>query len=244
MTTQSFTLTLTGPSIVEDDAILEKLYTAGCSDASFGERGGRTYADFDREAASLGDAIVSAIQQIESVPGIGVKRVEEQDLVTLSDIAERTGRSRQNIWQMARGERGNGDFPMSATTFSKDRSLWRWADVADWLRARGIDLPGSTERAHLVGAINAVLEARSHMTHVDDAVERGNINRLVMVGTLDLSAVRTSVGYSVIAAATHVLVETCTVASAGSSTSIPADRDNAAALKQKRSETNSYSCAA
>jgi predicted DNA-binding transcriptional regulator AlpA len=244
MTTQSFTLTLTGPSIVEDDAILERLYAAGCSDASFGERDDRTYADFDREAASLGDAIVSAIQQIESVPGIGVKRVEEQDLVAISDIAERTGRSRQNIWQMTSGERGNGDFPLPAATFGNDRSLWRWSDVADWLRARGIDLPGSTERAHLIGAINAVLDARNHMTHVDDAIERSNINRLAMVGTFELSAVRTSVGHSVIAAATHVLLETCTVASVGSSTSIPADRDNAAAHKQKRSETNSYSCAA
>lgn len=168
MATQSFTLGITGPNVTDDSAVLNKLYEAGCSDASFGMREGRAYASFDRDSPTLGDAISSAIEQLEGVDGFKVTRVEEQDLVTMSDIADRASRTRQNIWQMVRGARGSGDFPPPVAQIGDDRSLWRWSDVADWLTARGIQIEGSADRAHVIGAVNAALDARNHMDHVGD----------------------------------------------------------------------------
>jgi predicted DNA-binding transcriptional regulator AlpA len=241
MTTQSFTLALEGPGIVENDALLDRLYDAGCSDASFGERGGHAYADFDRDADTLSDAIVSAIDQVESVPGLKVRRVDEQDLVSPSDIADRIGRSRQSIWQLANGARGGGDFPPPAATIGSDRSLWRWSDVADWFARRGELTEAAAERTHVIGAVNGYLNARNHLDHIGDLAARLRVGHLVAtdvrlsfglrIATIDVRADLTT---------RRALIATCT---------IPAtDAVSAETLKEPKRNAkpgvSSYACAA
>lgn len=87
------TARLTGP--VDDHA--DDLYEAGCDDATLGEIDGVSYADFDREADSLDEAIIDAITVIEPVPSLHVARVEPDDLVTAGGIAQRLGRTRESI---------------------------------------------------------------------------------------------------------------------------------------------------
>jgi len=55
---------LSGPDVVEDDELIDRLYGAGCNDATFGSRYGTQYAAFTREAPSFGEAVVSAIADI------------------------------------------------------------------------------------------------------------------------------------------------------------------------------------
>ena len=67
---------------LEEEGILDALFEAGCDDATFGQVDGVGYADFVREAATFGEAVRSAIGQVESVPGLRVVRIEPDDLVS------------------------------------------------------------------------------------------------------------------------------------------------------------------
>lgn len=55
-----------------DQATVEALFQVGCDDATVGEVDGVGYADFVREAPSFGDALRSAVEQVESVPGLTI----------------------------------------------------------------------------------------------------------------------------------------------------------------------------
>ena len=54
-----------------DWEMIDALYEAGCSDATIRHRS----VEFDREAPTLVEAIESAINDIETVPGVTVKGV-------------------------------------------------------------------------------------------------------------------------------------------------------------------------
>src|SRR5690349_12185617 len=95
---------------VPTDDELDALFAAGCDDAAFSMEQGLSIAEFDREAPTLADAIVSAVRDIESARLV-VMRVRDEDLVTLADIGDRVGQSRESIRRYATGERGPGGFP-------------------------------------------------------------------------------------------------------------------------------------
>ena len=73
-----------------DREVLDAFYEAGCGDALIGMRGGVAYAEFCREAASLRDAVLSAIRDVESA-GVRatVKHVELDKFFTFPEIARR-----------------------------------------------------------------------------------------------------------------------------------------------------------
>src|SRR4029079_9205825 len=111
MTEYDFTLALTGITELTRE-IEDALFEAGCDDATLSLRCGRIYATFSREADSLKDAILSAINDVRNA-GIGadVLRVDECNLITQAEIARKSGRSRQLIHQYIKGIRGPGGFP-------------------------------------------------------------------------------------------------------------------------------------
>jgi predicted DNA-binding transcriptional regulator AlpA len=163
MQTYTFTLVLDGPALSED--YVDRLYAAGCDDASFGGRGTEHVAEFDREAPTLAAALLSAIEDIEGdVPEYCVLRVEPDDLVNASVIAERTGRSRESIRLLAKGERGEGDFPKPVTWLDGNNQIWRWGEVAAWFEERGEAVGGSAGGApQFIAALNGVLETRQQL---------------------------------------------------------------------------------
>jgi hypothetical protein len=69
-----FTLVLAGENELTAD-VADALYEAGCDDASVWSEGLIMYLDFHREAGSLGDAIGSAIKNIEAA-GYTISRVD------------------------------------------------------------------------------------------------------------------------------------------------------------------------
>ena len=74
--THDFTFTLSG--VVDfTDAVMDRLYDAGCDDATFGARCGVPYATFHREARSYGDAVESARAAIASAQ-VGLSVVDVQ----------------------------------------------------------------------------------------------------------------------------------------------------------------------
>ncbi|WP_246203506.1 helix-turn-helix transcriptional regulator [Streptomyces tailanensis] len=71
-----------------------------------------------------------------ALPDLRILRLDPE-LVGVSDIAERTGRSRQNVLQWSGGERRT-DRPFPEPEGAVGRSLvWRWAEVNQWLRLIG-----------------------------------------------------------------------------------------------------------
>lgn len=155
-----FTLVIRGD--LESTEILDGLFEAGCDDATFGVVDGVGYGDFIRGGDSFGAAVRSAIEQVEGVPGLQVLRVEPDDLVTMSEIADRLGRSRESVRLLILGERGPGGFPAPVSHLKARTRLWRWSEVAVW--AGRIGEPAERQTAFLVAAINAALALRESIS--------------------------------------------------------------------------------
>ena len=129
----TFTVIVEGPD-VQSAEIVDALFKAGCDDALVGISDGLRYLDFDREAASLEEAVLSAVADVESVDGLTVVRLADAGLVSMADIAARTGRTRESVRLLVVGERGPGGFPPPVTDPRSRYRLWRTAEVAHWMR--------------------------------------------------------------------------------------------------------------
>ena len=76
MANHDFTLIIEGRDI-HNDEVFDALYEAGCDDALFRSKDGTQYMDFTREAATLDEAISSAVRDIETVDGVRVARIPD-----------------------------------------------------------------------------------------------------------------------------------------------------------------------
>ena len=74
MSIDHLTLIVDGPDL-QDGAIIDRLFEAGCDGAATGRTDGIQYVDFDREAASLDEAVLSAVRDVEQVDGVSVVRL-------------------------------------------------------------------------------------------------------------------------------------------------------------------------
>ena len=172
--TFSFTLVMAGADLSRAD-VVDGLYEAGCSDALFGTRGPVQLGEFDRMAPSLAEAVTSAIEQVESVRPLQVLRVEPDELVSATAIAERVGRTRESIRLLIEGKRGAGGFPTPVAWVDAKTRLWRWSDVARWLReAHGEDVSVG-EGAEFLAALNAALEVRARVPGLGTPAERNAV---------------------------------------------------------------------
>lgn len=179
--THAFTLIVEGPDLQTHHA-LDALHAAGCDDGTVGSIDGVQFMDFDREADTFLDAVGGAITAVEAaVPGAVVLHVEPDELVTMAEIAERTGRSRESIRLLVSGNRGPGGFPPPATHFRRRHRMWRWPQVARWV-ADVLGEPAQAgwdgETARLIGAVNAGLAYRNARRTLASA-ERKQLQRLV-----------------------------------------------------------------
>ncbi|MDP3984579.1 MAG: hypothetical protein Q8Q52_06220 [Acidimicrobiia bacterium] len=161
MTGHEFTLIVEGPDL-QDDAHIEALFEAGFGDAAIGRVGSIQYVDFDREAETFADAVFSATEGIEAVvPEARVVRLEPDDLVTMSEIAERTERTRESVRLLITGDRGPGGFPAPATHFRNRQRMWQWQEVAIWFAEKlGKQQVGDPGKAQFITAFNAGLKWR------------------------------------------------------------------------------------
>ena len=154
-----YQFTLVTRADLDDEAVVDALFEAGCDDATLGSVDGVGYADFVRAGDSFGEAVRSAIQQLETVAGLKVIRLEPDDLVTMSEIAERMGRTRESVRLLISGARGPGGFPAPESHLKSRSRFWRWSDVASWASRTGSGALESRQ-ALLVAAINAALILR------------------------------------------------------------------------------------
>lgn len=158
-----FTLVLDG---VDDKTpnLEDALFEAGCDDALINYKNGTVYLDFDRDDKDLEHAIISAIKAVESTNlGAKIVSVAPEHLVSLSDIAERVGMSRQAVSLFVLGERGTKDFPKPVLKIANKSPLWRWSSVAEWFyRQQKIKDHEIVTYAKIIENINAVLDSRNY----------------------------------------------------------------------------------
>ena len=97
-----FTLIVDGPDL-QDDTLIDAVFEAGCGDAAISRTDGVQYVDFDREAASLEQAILSAVTDLERIDGVALVRIADSGLVSMADVADRIGRTREGVHLAHRG---------------------------------------------------------------------------------------------------------------------------------------------
>src|SRR5690349_2496048 len=110
------------------DDYLDALYEAGCDDASVGTGShGMIGFDFTRSAVSAEDALYSAISDVrKAIPGATLVDAGP-DLVSLTDIADIVGCSRQNMRKYAMGEVKSVNAFFPEPVFTGAPSLWHLA---------------------------------------------------------------------------------------------------------------------
>ena len=158
MSTYHFTLIVEGPDL-QAPSVIDALFDAGCGDAAVGSAHGVQYVDFDREAETFDDAILSAVDDLEKLDGVMVVRVADAGLASLADIAARVGRTRESVRLLVSGARGPGGFPKPVTDPRSRYRLWRWSDIAQWFR-ECVDEDPAVAEDELKSAYNAALEFR------------------------------------------------------------------------------------
>lgn len=152
-----FVLVLAGPLELSED-VENALFEAGCDDATISVRLGRIFLSFSRVAPSHREAILSAIRDVMKAKiGARILRVDENDLVSQSEIAHKIGRSRQLVHQFITGARGPGGFPAPVCQLSDRAALWRWSEVANWLWENGMVKEEDLRAAEDSAVINSVL---------------------------------------------------------------------------------------
>ena len=141
----------------QSDDFETRFYEAGCDDATVSFQKGHIILDFAREAESFDAALASAIENVTAA-GASVERVEPDPLVSLSDIASRTGLTRAALTNYSKGNRAK-DFPTPVARVTSDSPLWDWSAVAVWMFRHGKVGRDVALQAVVVKCANDVLTA-------------------------------------------------------------------------------------
>ncbi len=169
MSNHHFTLIVEGRDMQKDD-VINSLFECGCDDGTVGRSDGVQFVVFDRQANSLDEAVLAAVKDIERVQGLEVIRIADAGLVSMADIASRTGRTRESVRLLISGARGPGGFPAPVTDPRSRYRLWRWLEVARWLDAYANQELNSSEDGLLM-AINASLEFRHYVCSLNPRLQ-------------------------------------------------------------------------
>ncbi|NOV27357.1 DNA-binding protein [Cupriavidus necator] len=154
----AFTLRYQLPADDSDpDTLAERLYEAGCDDATVGMGVvGRIALAFDREAESAADAIVSALTDARRAMPSASLIEAAPDLVGLTDIADTVGMSRQNMRKLMLGHPAS--FP--APVHEGASALWHLWEVLLWMSGKGYEIdPSLTDVAAAAMQVNLAKRA-------------------------------------------------------------------------------------
>ncbi|MGG1949149.1 DNA-binding protein [Trinickia sp. NRRL B-1857] len=138
----------------DHEQIVERLFEAGCDDATVGMgQPGRIALAFTRDAADAWSAIHSALQDArKAMPS--ARLVEAgPDFVGLTDVADLAGVTRQNMRKLMLAHASR--FPLPVHEGSS--SVWHLSDVLIWLSGRGsypisaglVDIAKATKQVNL-----------------------------------------------------------------------------------------------
>lgn len=127
-----FSLILSGIEADSDDGF-DSLWSACADEPLIGTYDGFSEVLFSREAETVEDAVLSAIDDVERINGVRVVGLRDESFWTLGDIAERSGRSPAELRRLIDGA-GETAFPQHLSDPAEADPLWRAQDVIDWFR--------------------------------------------------------------------------------------------------------------
>jgi hypothetical protein len=112
----------------------------------------------------------------KAVPAAVPLRVD-QDLVSVSDIAQRVGRTRESVRLLVDGKRGPGAFPAAVGVVGDGIRVWPWSEVLEWSgKVLGVDL-GEKGVPPLTAAVLDVSFATRRSPQLASALGRGWLTR-------------------------------------------------------------------
>lgn len=152
----NFTLIASGIDPALNEIEVDRLYEAGCDDATVSTQKGFIVLEFDREGRNFISALFSAIANVQKAGGV-IERIEPDHLVSASEIAKRCGLGRAAISLYAAGERREG-FPRPIARVTTESPLWDWVEVASWLHQRNRLDRATAVQARLVRVVNRAIE--------------------------------------------------------------------------------------
>ena len=117
------------------------------------------------------DLLAGVIAVTRAAEQFGFATVGVDDLVSASEIAERSGRTRQSVAQLISGLRQKTKEPFPSPINPGARNpLYRWADVSVWLNPQ--DQPGPAAEANLSAALDGAVRARSRCASLPETTKR------------------------------------------------------------------------
>lgn len=142
-------------ALTDEDA--DRLYEAVDEEVAIEEGPMGHFVGFEREAATFLDAVLDALDEVIA---LGFEPISvEDELVSMADIAERTGRSRQSVSMIVSGQRGAGGFPRPVAGNVRS-PLWHWADVAAWFEDVAHSKLSFEDRTRTIASVNGALADR------------------------------------------------------------------------------------
>jgi len=174
MTHYDFTLKFALPQQdLDPEGFVEQLFADGCDDALIGiGQHGRLALDFTREASSAGEAVLSALTDVQRIVP-GARLIEASpDFVGLTDIANILGFSRQNMRKLL--VKSGPTFPLPV--HDGKPAIWHLARILDWFAIeKGRDLDAAL---HEVSRVTMQCNLVKDSAGIDDSV-RDRLKALV-----------------------------------------------------------------
>ena len=118
----------------DHDQIVERLFEAGCDDATIGVgQPGRIALLFRRESTDAWSAIYSALSDVKRA--LASARLVEAgpDFVGLTDVADVAGVTRQNMRKLMLAHAAQFPLPVH----EGNPAVWHLSDILAWLMGRG-----------------------------------------------------------------------------------------------------------
>jgi predicted DNA-binding transcriptional regulator AlpA len=132
MQTYSFTLAFDGVDPWDDDLI--EALAEHLPRVHWGEVDAEVQATAFAEASTGVHAVLDVVEAVRRVHATAHPTRVVEDLVSIPDIAGRTGMNRETVRLWTVGARGPGDFPRPRGTVGSGIKIWDWAPVNAWLR--------------------------------------------------------------------------------------------------------------
>ncbi len=154
MQAYEFTVIVSGLDPAADD-FEDRLFEAGCDDATAMLMRGAVAICFIREAGDFASAVLSACRDLVRA-GARLERLEPDFLVNQSEIAVRAGLTRAAISNYVSGERGNG-FPPPHARVTTSSPLWDWVEIAGWLHTHHALPLETVNEARIIRSVNMAI---------------------------------------------------------------------------------------
>ena len=137
------------------------LVSRSLPDAVLSEIGGVTTVRAKIRCPGPAAAVAQLVERVtKAVPAAVPLRVD-QDLVSVSDIARRVGRTRESVRLLVDAKRGPGGFPPPHGVVGEGIRVWPWSVVREWLnKVLGMDVGEDGVLPEAAAVLDAGLAAR------------------------------------------------------------------------------------